>query len=156
MKTIDIGKYLIRTTSVRNNIIELKKDSLIALYRENICLFDTTLSLTEYDAIFYAHPLENDIEVAVVFDKYARENIQKIFRARVGVPFVISHTECEIFFECRDDNLEIALRAFKENQLVGDYDVKSLLLQYAKKKDITEKQAVCYIVTTIDVPEVEG
>lgn len=156
MKTIDIGKYLIRTTLVQNNIIELKESNLIALCREKIYLFDAELSLTQYDAIFYVHPLENDIEVAIVFDKSARENIQKIFRVRVGIPFIISHTECEILFECYDDNLENALRAFKDNQLTGNYDAKSLLLQYAKKKDITEKQAVCYIVTTIDVPEIEG
>lgn len=156
MKTIDIGKYFIRTTSVRNNIIELKEGNLFALGREKIGLFDTTLSLTDYDVIFYAHPLENDIEVAVIFDKFDQEKIQKIFRARVGIPFTISHTECEILFECHEDNLENALRAFKDNQLIGNYDAKSLLLQYARKKDITEKQAVCYIVTTIDVPEVEG
>lgn len=156
MKAIEIGKYFIRLTSKKHNTIELKEDNMLALSNGEIFSFNCALEFNQYDAVFYVHLLENGEELAIIFDNNVYENNRKIFHVRVGTPFMVSSVECEIIFECDDNNLESAIDAFKDNRLTGDYDIKSLLMQYAKMNVITEKQAVCYIVTTIDVPEIEG
>lgn len=156
MKAIEIGKYLIRVTSKKHNTIELKESNMLALSDGEIFSFNCALDFNRYDTVFYVHLLDNNEELAIIFDKNDYENNGKNFHVRVGKPFMVSSVECEIVFECDDNNLESAIYAFKDNRLTGDYDIKSLLLKYAKMNVITEKQAVCYIVTTIDVPEVEG
>lgn len=155
MKAIEVGKYLIRVSSNQSNVIELKEENVLALSEGNVCIFDSSLYFNQYDAVFYVHLLENNAELVVIFDRDNHENNGKIFYIHVGEPFLISSIEFEIVFECAENNLENAIYAFKNNLLIGDYDIKSLLVQYAKVNGITDKQAVCYIVTTIDVPEIE-
>lgn len=155
MKAIEMGKYFIRVTSKKHNSIKLNESNMLALSDGEINSFNSALDFNRYDAVFYVHLLEDYEEIAIIFDKSFKSN-GEIFHACVGKPFMVSSIECEIVFECDDNNLESAIYAFKDNRLTGDYDIKSLLMQYAKMNVITEKQAVCYIVTTIDVPEVEG
>ena len=156
MRAIDLGKYFIRTTSNPNRKIEVKEGTTLALSEGDIYAFDNALDFAQYDTVFYVHLLESSAELAIIYDRYAQGNNIKTFHINVGDLFVVSSTQCEIVYECSDDHLEEAIHAFKNNQLTGDYDIKTLLIQYAKRIGITEKQAVYYIVTTIDVPEVEG
>ena len=155
MKTIEVGKYLIRVISKQDNIIWLEEGNILAITNGEIVLFDAALNIEQYDAVFYIHLLENGAELGVIFDKESHENKNRIFQVHVGKSFTISTIQCEIIFECAEDSLTETIHAFKENRLIGDYDIKSILMQYAKVNGITERQAVCYIVTTIDVPEVE-
>lgn len=78
---------------------------------------------------------------------------QKIY---LGNPIKICDISLILQYECSDDNLEDAINAFKSNALIGYCDIRSLLVSYAQKKGMTDKQAVCHIVTKIDVPEIEG
>lgn len=155
MKTTDLGKYVLENLSDPKKNLELKKNTNIIVCQGNDFLEKVEgLSISIYDAAFYIQILEECIEIVNMYKNDGKT--QDIQRVSTNDIINLNNMDFSINYKCIDDNLEKAIIAFKNNNLVGPFSLKKLLLDYAEMLKISDKLAVSIIITTIDIPEIEA
>jgi hypothetical protein len=152
MKTNEAGHYYLK--AVRSGQLQLKltDKNLVAFQGSFFGELDPAVSVTKHDVVLLIRFLGDTIELCYVHSARPLPNETLV----IGKTFSVNGMDMVVEYSCHDDKLYDVIKEFKEGTLTGPVNIKLLLLQYARKKRITEKQAVCHIVTTIDVPEVDA
>ena len=155
MKTSEIGKYYLLIDDDIDHKICFSNQEIIGIFDHTKGRYDKEIQMTEYDTVLYIHILNDCAELAVMHTKNKTDNInpQKIY---IDKPIEFLGHKYLLKYEFDDDFLEDAFVAFKDEALEGYYNIKCLLVKYAKKIGISGTQAIGHVVTKIDVPEVEG
>lgn len=146
MKTTDFGKYLLK---YNNTVVDLYDGCLIGFNGPIATVLNGSNSISQFDEVLIFRLLDYSVE-------FASFNSGTIFDSVVdGKTINILNTDWEFLFYCEDENIEDIIQAFKQNELIGELNIQNIFIRYAKMKNITEKQAVCYLITNIDVPEID-
>ena len=155
MRTINLGKYILESADASNDYLELAEHkNIIARQGSDFFEIKDNLSVTFYDAVYYIHILEEYIEVVNIYKKGGV--VQDIQIVHANDLINLNNMLFSVNFKCDEINLEKALSAFKNNNLVGPFSINKLLLNYAEKLKISDKQAVSMIITSIDIPEIDS
>lgn len=155
MKTTDLGKYTLESLSIPFKKLELTEiANIIACQGDDFFKIVEGVSISVYDAVFYIQILEEYIEIVNIYKMDG--NTQDIQRVSTNDIINLNNMDFTINFKCEDANLEKAIISFKNNNLVGPFCLKKLLLDYAEILKISDKLAVSIIITSIDIPEIDA
>lgn len=154
MKISEIGKYYLLFNDDDEQKISFSEEEMIGIFDNTIKRYDKNLQMTKYNTVIYIHILDDCAELVTMYSQDASSNIspQKLY---IDKTCEMGGNKYLLKYDCKDDYLEEIFNSFKTQTLEGYYDIRSLLIKYAKKRGMTSKQAVGHMVTKIDVPEVD-
>ncbi|GHV83963.1 hypothetical protein AGMMS50212_13030 [Spirochaetia bacterium] len=157
MKTVDIGKYILKNADSGKVIMQLKKDVVnsVGIIGGDVTPLLSANKINDYDIVFIVRLLDYVAEYGIIHSSAEESTAHEFQRIGVGEILSISGLRLKISFECADSEIESIVDAFKNKELNGNIDIKEILLRYAKIERISEKQALCHIITTIDIPEID-
>jgi len=146
MKTTDYGKYFLKHDDIT---VELKEECLIGFNGKTANVLNCERSIAHFDEVLIFRLLDNSVE-------FASFSTGKLYSSvSDGKTIRVLDVDWKFYYSCSDENVEKIIKAFKRNEITGEMDIQHIFIRYAKMKNITEKQAVSYLVTTIDVPEID-
>lgn len=155
MKTIDIGHYYIKNNKKKNNSILISDmPTFIGIHGQTLYPYDKAFQFEQYDAVLLVQVFLEKTEVRLLHaNNQSCLDKQEVL---VDIPFIIGEYDLTLEFECKTEKLEDAIDAFKMNALFGQYNIKQMLIKYAQLEKLSQKQAFSYIVTTLDIPEIDS
>ena len=144
MKITDIGSY--RLDNEYGISVELENNSLIGFTGITASLVSESKSGSQFDEVTLFRILDDSVEFV--------QN-GKALPIHCGQTVHFNGERWKLTFVCDENKIEDVITSFMENDLMGEYDIEQLFIQYAKKKKFSEKEVLYKIIATIDVPEID-
>ena len=146
MKATDLGKYILKYNDIE---IELYDGCFIGFNGFTAVVLTPEVNINQFDDVISFRLLYNSVEFASfttgqILNYIMDDDVIHIIDAGWKVLFLYP-----------DENIEKIIDAFRGNEIIGELDIKSIFVRYAKMHHITEKQAVYYLISTIDIPEID-